>query len=73
MKAYVLTVVVIDHDEIGQKEVVSALENARYPNRCISPNVKRVQTHNIGEWNDNHPLNKLDTDVLGWLATKVKK
>lgn len=73
MKAYVLTVVVIDHDEIGQKEVVSALENARYPNRCISPNVKCVQTYDIGEWHDDHPLNKLDTDVLGWLVTKVEK
>jgi hypothetical protein len=56
-KAFRLEVLIIDHDHIGRDEIISALENARYPNRCISPDVMSVEERDIGEWTDDHPLN----------------
>ena len=60
MRAYKLEVLVIDFDDVGD-EVVSLIENARYPNDCISPSVMNVEAREIGEWSDDHPLNKRDT------------
>ncbi len=57
MKAYKLEVLIVDHDEIGEETIVSVLENHRYPNRCIAPDVKNVECADIGEWHDDHPLN----------------
>ncbi len=57
MKAYKLEILVIDHDECGPDDIASAIENARYPNRCISPKVKAIEEKDIGEWHDRHPLN----------------
>lgn len=67
MKAYVLTVLVIDHDEIGGADVQSTIEDARYPNRCISPSIQAISEFDIGEWEDDHPLNLRGTDALAWL------
>jgi len=61
MKVYKLEVLVIDMDELGPQEIQEVLENARYPNRCISPKVLSVQGREIGEWRDDHPLNQRDT------------
>ena len=68
MKVHVLTVVIVDHDELGAKEAANVLEWTRYANRCISPQVKGVQSYEVGEWDDDHPLNKGSTDVLAYLA-----
>ena len=61
MKVHRVTLTVIDFDDIGATGVKSALENARYPNHCIGPQVKTVETRDCGEWNDDHPLNSLAT------------
>ena len=57
MKAYKIEILIIDHDELGADEISKALEMARYPNHCISPDVKKVTAADIGEWSDDHPLN----------------
>ena len=57
MKAYKLEILIIDHDELGEEGVVSAVEDTRYPNRCIMPDVKELECVDIGEWSDEHPLN----------------
>ncbi len=57
MKIYKLEVMVIDHDGIGAAVIKSVIENTKYPNRCITPEVKSVESRDIGEWRDNHPLN----------------
>lgn len=57
MKAYQLTVRVIDHDEIGPDDIKTVIENARYPNHCIHPEVAAISSRDIGEWTDDHPLN----------------
>ncbi len=58
MKVYKIELMIIDFDNVGEKESVEVIENARYPNRCISPKVMSIESRDIGEWHDNHPLNK---------------
>jgi hypothetical protein len=61
MKVHKVEVMIIDHDEVGNMGVIDVLENAHYSNRCISPKVISVQTKDIGEWTDEHPLNQRST------------
>lgn len=61
MKVFKLTVMVIDHDELGSAEAVSQeLENGRFGNRCIRPEVMATEERDIGEWEDDNPLNYRD-------------
>lgn len=60
MQVMKLVVTVIDFDGIGADGVKQTIENARYPNRCISPEVRSVEVRDIGEWSDDNPLNHRD-------------
>jgi len=66
MKAYELTIKIIDLDEIGAAEIKDVLENTRYPNHCISPRVLSIQEADVGEWSDDHPLNRPTTTDAEW-------
>lgn len=57
-----LTVLIVDHDELGADEVKQVLENQRYPNHCLGPHVMQMETREV-EWNDDHPLNRGDTQA----------
>lgn len=57
MKAFKVELLIIDQDDIGGEEIVSVLENVKYPNWCIFPRVKNIVGVDIGEWADDHPLN----------------
>ncbi len=57
MKAYLLAVLVVDHDGIGPEAIAEVLNEARYPNRCILPEVLVAHVADIGEWSDDHLLN----------------
>lgn len=61
MKVHRVVISVIDHDGLGADGVRQEIENVRYPNRCISPSVESIETAEIGEWSDEHPLNNRDT------------
>jgi hypothetical protein len=61
MKAYKIELLIIDHDEIGQAEIKDVLENTKYPNYCISPDVKKIIEADIGDWTDENPLNRLSS------------
>jgi hypothetical protein len=61
MKVLKLVVTVIDFDGLGTDGVRDAIENAHYPNRCISPHIRSVEVRDIGEWCDDHPLNNRNT------------
>jgi hypothetical protein len=65
MKAYLVTVLVVDHDEVGSG-LQEIIENTKYSNRCINPRVIDLLEAEIGEWDDDHPLNtrKKDKDVI---------
>lgn len=60
MNVYKIELLIIDNDEVGENEIINLLEDTRYPNRCISPEVKSIEIEDIGEWYDDHPLNKQD-------------
>ena len=52
---------VIDHDELGEDGIRTALETARFSNRCMRPQFVSAESREI-EWEDRHPLNMRD----GW-------
>jgi hypothetical protein len=56
-KVHRIVLCIVDHDDVGVDGVREALENAHYPNRCISPTVVSVDTRNV-EWSDDHLLNQ---------------
>lgn len=60
MKAYKVTLLINDHDEVGD-EIKDIIENQKFPNYCIMPHVMEMQSVDIGEWSDDHPLNKRST------------
>jgi hypothetical protein len=60
MKAYKIELLIVDHDEVGEEDMVTLIEDARYPNHCLSPYVMKIQSRDIGEWSDDHPLNMKD-------------
>lgn len=57
-KAYKITVLVVDLEGTGKEEIRHLIENNRY----IYPCVKEIQEADIGEWHDDHPLNKRGCD-----------
>lgn len=61
MKAYKVELLIIDHDEMGGDGIKDVIENVKYPNYCIAPEVKQINCVDIGEWNDDHPLNSYAT------------
>lgn len=60
MKVHKVTLYVIDHDRVGAQGVSDALTIAKYPDRCVSPEVLNITTRDCGKWDDNHPLNHSD-------------
>jgi hypothetical protein len=60
MKVIKVVITIIDFDNVGINAVKEIVENAVYPNRCISPTVISIEERDIGEWTDEHPLNKVD-------------
>ena len=72
MKAYKLEILVLDFDEIGLDQTINYVEDIKYPNHCISPDVLSSKTYDIGEWDDNHPLNKRDTNKEEYFKSCAK-
>lgn len=67
MKAHIVTVVIIDFNGLGSDGIRTELEAARFANDCIYPHVESIQTFNVGDWEDDHPLNQHNTNMLAWL------
>lgn len=60
MQAHKITLYVVDLEGMGAQSVAETIENQKYPNYCISPSVIGTESADIGEWSDDHPLNKSD-------------
>ena len=61
MKIHQVVFTVIDFDGIGADGVRETLENTRFPNDCMHPAVRSVETRDIGAWSDDSPLNSRST------------
>lgn len=57
MKAYKIELLIIDHEDMGIDEILDDLDNAQFTN----PQVKSVEVRDIGDWSDEHALNRNDT------------
>lgn len=66
MKAMKVEILILDFDGLGEEGVKSAIENSRYPNHCISPEVKNITSASV-DWNDDHPLNKIETSDRAYI------
>lgn len=55
-----MTLMFLDHDNIGAADAVQLTENARLPNHISPGKVLAVEERDIGEWRDDHPLNYRD-------------
>ncbi len=60
MEVHRIVITVIDFDQLGADEVCDVLQNANYSNDCIDPFIVECRTEDIGDWHDDHPLNKPD-------------
>ena len=58
-KMHRIVLFVIDHEDIGQNEVKMLVKDNRY----VSPNIKDIRTADIGEWDDDHKLNKTKSTI----------
>lgn len=59
MEVYKLEVLIINYEEVGEEELKIIIEDGRYPNDCINPCITKIQSYDIGEWEDNHILNNV--------------
>lgn len=60
-KTPVLRVVlcIVNHDRLGNDEIIRSLEDAHYPNRCIYPSVESIE-HRLIDYTDDHPINSAE-------------
>lgn len=72
MKACRATLLIIDHDEIGD-DIPRVMQAVRYPNHCIGPRVMDIESADIGEWTDDHPLNQCDKEKSAFENLDWKK
>jgi hypothetical protein len=61
MQVYKVELLIIDFDDIGADGVRDELESANYGNDCITPQVMHIETREVDDWHNDHPLNDYDT------------
>lgn len=71
VKVHKLTVMIVDHDRLGANGVIQELENARFPNDCLHPDVMAIETREV-HWTDDHPLNYFNKQEAAFAALFAK-
>ena len=56
-KVYKVVLSIVDHEDMSEESVIHLLENVRY----LYPNIISLESREIEDWDDDHPLNKKDT------------
>lgn len=56
MKVYKVELLVLDFENMGERDIITQLENTRY----VHGSVMNIVGRDIGEWDDSHPLNHHD-------------
>ena len=69
MKAYRIVTYVVDLEEIGAESVVYEVTRSRH----ISIQAGAIDEIDIGEWDDDHPLNHRDTYVEAYFKERLQK
>jgi len=54
---YKAVLCIVDHEDMPEESVINLLENVRY----LYPNIISLESREIEEWDDEHPLNKKGT------------
>lgn len=64
MNVHKITLIFLDHENIGISEIVQDIENNEICQR--TPQIFDTETVNIGEWSDEHSLNnnKFEDEVI---------
>jgi hypothetical protein len=60
MQVFKVEILIITNDIDDKEELINVIENTRYPNHCMSPDVKKVEQREV-DWTDEHKLNHRDT------------
>lgn len=58
MIAYMIPVMIIDHEDYGLADYITMIERLDWAH--VEGPIQRID---IGEWSDDHPLNQRGTDV----------
>ena len=58
MKVHKVVLIIVDFDKLGADGVRDEINNMNYPNDCMSPVIMSIETKDIGEWAEDHPINK---------------
>lgn len=56
-KVYKIELGVVDFENIHEDEIIYLLKNVKY----LYPSVISIESKDIDDWDDDHPLNKRDT------------
>lgn len=70
MKAYRIVTYVMDLNHgMDRSAILNELTRSRY----LSISTGAIDEIDIGEWDDDHPLNLMDTDVEAYFEERIKK
>lgn len=67
VKVHRVVLMVVDRDDLGAEGVSQVLEATKYPNWCIAPRVREVQTRTV-DFHDQHPLNLRESSAAAFRA-----
>ncbi len=60
VKVHRIVIMIVDTDDLGADGCKEVIENTRYPNHCIGPQVMSSETR-VVDWNEGDcPINYLD-------------
>lgn len=68
MKAYRIVTYVTDHEGIGIDEILYHLDS-----KYLYLSTGAIDEIDIGEWDDDHPLNHRDTDVEAYFQERLNE
>lgn len=57
MKVHRLEVLVVNSEDFPEDNVIYEVENSRW----VSIEVKKIETREVKDWDDDHPLNQPET------------
>lgn len=69
MKAYRIVTYVYDLEERGLDTIIFEVERSRH----IHISTGAIDEIDIGEWDDDHPLNSYNTDVEAYFQERIKE